>query len=80
MIASSNGGEMRHFLQYWKNYNPEYELGTPLNFAASAQFKKLKKGDLLWDRSSPGAQADAAGKARGRQHRPPKESSRAVGR
>ena len=39
---------MRHFLQYWKNYNPEYELETPLNFAASAQFKKLKKGDVLW--------------------------------
>ena len=39
---------MRHFLQYWKNYNPEYELGTTLNFAASAQFKKLKKSDVLW--------------------------------
>jgi hypothetical protein len=39
---------MRHFLQYWKPYNPEHELGTPLDFAASAQFKKLRKGDVLW--------------------------------
>jgi hypothetical protein len=39
---------MRHFLQYWKTYDPEKELGTPLDFAASAQFKKLKKGDVLW--------------------------------
>ena len=39
---------MRHFLQYWRTYNPETELGTPLNFAASAQFKKLNQGDILW--------------------------------
>jgi len=39
---------MRHFLQYWKTYNPEAERGTPLDFAASAQFKKLMKGDVLW--------------------------------
>jgi hypothetical protein len=39
---------MHHFLQYWKNYNPEYGLGTPLNFTASAQFKKLNPGDTLW--------------------------------
>ena len=39
---------MRHFLQYWKAYNSETELGTPLDFAASAQFKKLKPGDTLW--------------------------------
>ena len=39
---------MRHFLQYWKNYNSAKELGTPLDFAASAQFKKLKPGDTLW--------------------------------
>jgi hypothetical protein len=39
---------MRHFLQYWKNYNSATELGTPIDFAASAQFKKLKPGDTLW--------------------------------
>ena len=39
---------MRHFLQYWKNYNSAKELGRPLDFAASAQFKKLMKGDVLW--------------------------------
>jgi hypothetical protein len=39
---------MRHFLQYWRAYNPETELGTPLNFAASAQFEKLNQGDILW--------------------------------
>jgi len=39
---------MRHFLQYWKNYNSAKELGSPLDFAASAQFKKLKPGDTLW--------------------------------
>lgn len=39
---------MRHFLQYWKTYNPASELGTPLDFAASAQFKKLNPGDTLW--------------------------------
>jgi hypothetical protein len=39
---------MRHFLQYWKTYNPERELGTPLDFAASAQFKRLEPGDTLW--------------------------------
>src|SRR5258707_217082 len=43
-----NENNMRHFLQYWKNYNSAKELGTPLNFAASAQFKKLKPGDTLW--------------------------------
>ena len=39
---------MRHFLQYWKTHNPARDRGTPLDFAASAQFKKLKKGDTLW--------------------------------
>jgi hypothetical protein len=39
---------MRHFLQYWKNYNSAKERGTPLDFAASAQFKKLLPGDSLW--------------------------------
>ena len=39
---------MRPFLQYWKNYNSAKELGSPLDFAASAQFKKLMKGDVLW--------------------------------
>lgn len=39
---------MRHFLQYWKNYNSAKERGTPLDFAASAQFKKLMPGDSLW--------------------------------
>src|SRR5208283_1599543 len=39
---------MRHFLQYWKTYNPDKELGTPLDFAASAQFKRLHPGDTLW--------------------------------
>jgi hypothetical protein len=39
---------MRHFLQYWRTYNPERELGTPLDFAASGQFKKLDPGDVLW--------------------------------
>ncbi len=39
---------MRHFLQYWRTYNAANELGTPLNFAASAQFKKLEHGDMLW--------------------------------
>ena len=39
---------MRHFLQYWRTYDPEKELGTTLDFAASAQFKKLNKGDFLW--------------------------------
>ena len=43
-----NESNMRHFLQYWKNYNSAKELGTPLDFAASAQFKKLKPGDTLW--------------------------------
>jgi hypothetical protein len=39
---------MRHFLQYWRTYDPTKELGTPLDFAASAQFKRLKSGDTLW--------------------------------
>ena len=39
---------MRHFLQYWKNYNSAKERGTPLDFAASAQFKNLMPGDSLW--------------------------------
>lgn len=39
---------MPHFLQYWKTYNPAREVGTPLDFAASAQFKRVKPGDTLW--------------------------------
>ncbi|MGA8618941.1 MAG: hypothetical protein WB660_10555 [Candidatus Sulfotelmatobacter sp.] len=39
---------MPHFLQYWKTYNPEKEVGTPLDFAASAQFNRVKPGDTLW--------------------------------
>jgi Domain of unknown function (DUF3883) len=39
---------MRHFLQYWKTYNPAKELDTPLDFAASAQFKRVEPGDTLW--------------------------------
>jgi hypothetical protein len=39
---------MPDFLQYWKTYNPEKEVGTPLDFAASAQFKPVKPGDTLW--------------------------------
>ena len=39
---------MLHFLQYWRMYDPTYELGKPLAFAASAQFKRLKPGDTLW--------------------------------
>jgi hypothetical protein len=39
---------MSHFLQYWKTYNPAREVGTPLNFAASAQFKRVKTGDIIW--------------------------------
>src|SRR2546426_10352206 len=39
---------MRHFLQYWRTYDPAKELGTPLDFAASAQFRKLEPGDTLW--------------------------------
>src|ERR1700685_1593961 len=39
---------MPDFLQYWKTYNPETEVGTPLDFAASAQFKRVKPGDTLW--------------------------------
>jgi hypothetical protein len=39
---------MGHFLQYWKTYNPEKELGIPLDFAASAQFKRVEPGDTLW--------------------------------
>lgn len=39
---------MRHFLQYWRTYDPAKELGTPLDFAASAQFKRAKPGDTLW--------------------------------
>jgi hypothetical protein len=39
---------LRHFLQYWKTYNPEQEFGTPLDCAASAQFKKVKPSDTLW--------------------------------
>jgi hypothetical protein len=39
---------MPDFLQYWKTYNPETEVGTPLDFAASAQFKRVTPGDTLW--------------------------------
>ena len=39
---------MPDFLQYWKTYDPEKEVGTPLDFAASAQFKRVKAGDTLW--------------------------------
>ena len=39
---------MRQFLQYWKNYHATREVGTPLHFAASAQFKKVVPGDTLW--------------------------------
>jgi hypothetical protein len=38
---------MRHFLQYWKTYDPE-NLGTPLDHAASGQFRRLHPGDTLW--------------------------------
>src|SRR6266849_6486492 len=39
---------MRHFLQYWKTYNPHTDFGKILNFAASAQFTRVRTGDLLW--------------------------------
>jgi hypothetical protein len=39
---------MRQFLQYWRTYNPEKEYDTPLNFAASGQFKRVQIGDVLW--------------------------------
>jgi hypothetical protein len=39
---------VRHFLQYWRTYDPAKELGTPLDFAASAQFKRLAPSDTLW--------------------------------
>lgn len=39
---------MRHFLQYWKHYNPKHEFNNPLRFAASAQFVRMSPGDVLW--------------------------------
>lgn len=39
---------MRHFLQYWRMYSHQYEFNTPLNFAASAQFTRLRPRDMLW--------------------------------
>jgi len=39
---------MRHFLQYWRTYSADDEFGTPLNFAASAQFVRAQPGDVLW--------------------------------
>jgi hypothetical protein len=42
------GAPMRHFLQYWRTYNPEKEYDTPLNFAASGQFERVQAGDILW--------------------------------
>ncbi len=39
---------MRDFLQYWRTYSPEIGFGKPLTFSASAQFVRLKPGDVLW--------------------------------
>jgi hypothetical protein len=39
---------MRNFLQYWRTYDHEKEFGTPLDFAASGQFRRVQPGDILW--------------------------------
>ncbi len=39
---------MPHFLQYWRTYNPEKEFDTPLNYAASGQFGRVRPDDILW--------------------------------
>jgi hypothetical protein len=39
---------MRHFLQYWRTYNPATEYGKFLDSAASAQFRRVQPGDTIW--------------------------------
>jgi len=39
---------VRHFLQYWRTYNPDADFGKTLNYAASAQFGRLRQNDILW--------------------------------
>jgi hypothetical protein len=39
---------MRHFLQYWKEKKNDTDIGTTLDQAESAQFRRVQPNDVLW--------------------------------
>src|ERR1700687_1510997 len=60
---------MRHFLHYWRTYDPSKELGTSLDFAASGQFGKTEARRHALDCCLEAAAVDIVGKAGRRQSR-----------
>lgn len=39
---------MPHYTTYWKDDQVTRNVGTPLTYAASEQFSKVQKGDVVW--------------------------------